>query len=184
MEPMEILRNEHGLIRQYVDHLSIAAERMQEGQHPPREFFEKAVQFSKEFAGQYHHVKEEYMMFVRLAMKKGGTMDGEIESLRHQHETGRNYIGAIAGNLEGYEAGDPARTSTILENLGAYISMERQHIHKEDHLFFPMVQEEFTADDMNQVKAEFAKAKEKAGDDVFERNHKLVVEMGSLLQHM
>ena len=184
MEPLEILSNEHGLIRQYVDHLAIAAEKMQVGDRPPREFFDKAIQFSREFAGQYHHVKEEYMMFVRLAMKKGGAMDGEIEALRHQHETGRNYISSIAGSLDGYERGDPGRTSTILENLGAYISMERQHIHKEDHMFFPMVKQEFTEKDMEQVSAEFDNARKKAGDDVFEKHHKLVVEMGSLLQHM
>jgi hemerythrin-like domain-containing protein len=183
MEPLEILRNEHGLIRQYVDHLAASAEKLQRDERPPREFFEKALQFSNEFASQYHHVKEEYMMFVRLAMKKGGAMDGEIESLRHQHETGRDYISAINNSLEGYANGEPAKVSLILENLGAYVSMERQHLHKEDHVFFPLVQDEFTDDEMKQVSAEFDKVRQKAGDDAFERNHKLVVEMGSLLQH-
>ena len=62
--------------------------------------------------------------------------------------------------------------------------MERQHIHTEDHVFFPLVAEEFSDSDMDQCRVEFAKAREKAGDDVFERNHKLVTEMGSMLQHM
>jgi hemerythrin-like domain-containing protein len=184
MEPLEMLRNEHGLIRQYVDHLADAADKIKNDQKPPREFFEKAAQFSREFTEQYHHVKEEYMMFVRLAMKKGGEMDGEIESLRHQHEMGKNYISTIRGCVDAYAEGDPARTKDILEALGAYIAMERQHIHKEDHVFFPLVEQEFSETDMNQVKAEFEKARDKSGDDVFERNHKLVTEMGSVLQHM
>lgn len=184
MEPLDILKNEHGLIRKCVEQLDAAAHKMQQDERPPREFFEKAVQFSQEFAGQFHHVKEEYVMFVRLAMKKGGAMDGEIEALRHQHETGRNYMAAISGNLEGYSQGDPRRASEILENLGAYISMMRQHLHKEDHVFFPLVQQEFSDQDMQKVKEEFDKARAKAGDDMFERNHRLVTEMGSLLQHM
>jgi hemerythrin-like domain-containing protein len=184
MEPLDMLRNEHGLIRQYVDHLADAADKIKNEQRPPREFFEKATQFSKEFADQYHHVKEEYMMFVRLAMKKGGEMDGEIESLRHQHEMGKNYISTIRGCLDAYAEGDPARTTDIVESLGSYVAMERQHIHTEDHVFFPLVAEEFTDTDMDQVRVEFDKARQKAGADVFERNHKLVTEMGSMLQHM
>jgi hemerythrin-like domain-containing protein len=184
MEPLEILRNEHGLIRQFVDNLSMAGEKMAEGERVPTEFFAKAVLFSKTFADEFHHPKEEYVMFVRLAQKKGGAMDGEIESLRHQHEHAGNYMSAISSALNGYDEGNPMRTSDILENMGAYIIMERAHIHKEDHVFFPMVAEEFSDDEMDQVKAEFEKVKEKAGGEKFEEAHKLIVEMGSILQHM
>lgn len=184
MEPLEILRNEHGLIRQFVDNLSLAGEMMAEGGRPPTEFFAKAVLFAKTFTDEFHHPKEEYVMFVRLAQKKGGTMDGEIESLRHQHEHAGNYMSAISSSLSGYDEGNPMRTSDILENMGAYIMMERAHIHKEDHVFFPMVAEEFSDDEMAQIKAEFEKVKAKAGGAKFEEAHKLVVEMGSMLQHM
>lgn len=37
MQPLEILRNEHGLIRQYLDNLALAAEKPQEDEHPPKE---------------------------------------------------------------------------------------------------------------------------------------------------
>ena len=184
MEPLEILRNEHGLIRQFVDNLSLAGEKMADGERPPTQFFAKAVQFAKTFADEFHHPKEEYVMFVRLAQKKGGAMDGEIESLRHQHEHARNYMSNISLALNGYDEGNPIKTSEILENMGAYIIMERAHIHKEDHVFFPMVAQEFSDDEMAQVKAEFEKVRDKAGGEKFEEAHKLVVEMGSILQHM
>jgi hemerythrin-like domain-containing protein len=184
MGPLEILRNEHGLIRQFVDNLSLAGEKMADGERVPTEFFAKAVRFAKTFADEFHHPKEEYVMFVRLAQKKGGAMDGEIESLRHQHEHARNYMAAIASSLSGYDQGNPIRTSDVLENMGAYIIMERAHIHKEDHVFFPMVADSFSADEMAQVNAEFEKVKKKVGGERFEEAHKLVVEMGSILQHM
>jgi hemerythrin-like domain-containing protein len=184
VKPLEILRNEHGLIRQFLENLTIAEKKMEGNEDPPREFFEKAVEFSSKFATNYHHVKEEYMMFVRLAQKQSGKWDGQIEALRHQHENGRNYMSAINGALDGYEAGNPVKRSVVLENLAAFNAMEKDHIHTEDHVFFPMVEKEFTADDEAEMVAEFEKTRQKVGESTFEDSHKLVVEMGSLLKHL
>ncbi len=184
MKPLETLRNEHGLIRQFLENLTLAVKELEANRKPPREFFDKAVTFHKKFAYDFHHVKEEHMMFVRLAQKKGGAWDGQIESLRHQHETTRNYMSAIAGALDGYEQGNDAKTSVILENLVAFNSMLKDHIHTEDHVFFPMVQKEFTQDEETQLQAEFEKIRLKVGEDTFEESHKMVVEMGSIVSHM
>ena len=32
-----------------------------------------------------------------------------------------------------YDEGNPVATSRILENIGAYVALMRNHIHKEDH---------------------------------------------------
>ncbi|KPJ83729.1 MAG: hypothetical protein AMS18_17305 [Gemmatimonas sp. SG8_17] len=184
MKPIEILRNEHGLIRQYLENLTLAEKKLENNERPPREFFDKAIEFSGTFATQYHHVKEEHMMFVRLAQKHGGKWDGQIEALRHQHETGRDYMSAIKGALDGYESGNAVKQSVVLENLAAFNAMEKDHIHTEDHVFFPMVEKEFTAEEEQQLAAEFEKVREKVGEDTFEDCHKLVVEMGSILSHM
>jgi hemerythrin-like domain-containing protein len=184
MKPLETLRNEHGLIRQYLESLTLAEQKLEASTKPPREFFDKAVDFHRRFANEFHHVKEEHMMFVRLAQKKGGAWDGQIESLRHQHETTRDYMSAIASALDGYEQGNEAKTSVILENLVAFNAMLKDHIHTEDHVFFPMVQKEFTKDEEAQLEAEFEKIRMKVGENTFEECHKMVVEMGSIVQHM
>ena len=89
MDPIETLSNEHGLIRQFLDVLSIAAEKIEEGQHPSEAFFEKAVEFARAFADHYHHFKEEHVLFVQLAQKKQGEVDAQLEALRYEHERGR-----------------------------------------------------------------------------------------------
>jgi len=184
MKPLETLRNEHGLIRQFLDNLTLAVEKLQNEEPPPREFFDLAVEFAREFADRFHHFKEEHVMFVRLAQKKSGAIDGQIEALRHQHERGRNCVAAIADALDGYAAGKPAQVSQVLENVAAYAALLRNHIHKEDHIFYPMAQEVLSAEEESQLEAEFAKAREKVGEDTFERCHKLVVDMGSMLTHL
>ena len=184
MKPMETLKNEHGLIRQFLDNLEFAGKRMEEGEKPPREFFDKALKFAREFADDYHHIKEEHLMFVRLAQKAAGTMDGQIESLRHQHETGRDHIAAIGAALDGYEDGNPVKVDQIKESVAAYVPMLRDHIHTEDHLFFPLAEKALSAEEMAQLEGEFARARQKAGEEPFESYHKLVIDMGSMLVHM
>ncbi len=184
MEPLEILRNEHGLIRQYLDNLQLAVAKLEDDVHPPKEFFEQAVEFARTFADSFHHLKEEHIMFVRLAQRKEGALDGEIEALRHQHEGARNYIATIAESIDGYAEGKPIPTSRLLESTAAYVALLRNHIHKEDHVFFPLVGELLTEEEHAALKVEFARAAEKAGEDAFERHHKMVVDMGSMLIHM
>ncbi len=184
MKPLEILANEHGLIRQFLDNLALAVEKLENEERPPKEFFENAVQFARTFADAFHHFKEEHVMFVRLAQKRDGTIDGQIESLRRQHERARNYISEITDALDGYAAGQPIQVSQVLESTAAYISLLRNHIHKEDHVFFPLVQEELSDEEEQQSQLEFEEARQTAGEDTFEDSHKLAVDMGSMLAHM
>jgi len=184
MKPLETLRNEHGLIRQFLDNLALAVEKLENEERPPKEFFEKGVQFARTFADTFHHFKEEHVMFVRLAQKKSGAIDGQIDALRQQHERARNHIAAIVEALEGYAEEDTIKTSEVLENAAAYISLLRSHIHREDHLFYPMVEEALSEDEQSALQVEFEKARQKADESVFETSHKLVVDMGSMLVHL
>jgi hemerythrin-like domain-containing protein len=181
---MDVLANEHGLIRQYLDNLALAVRKMEDEARPPAEFFEKAIDFARNFADTFHHYKEEHVMFARLAQIKGGEFDGEIDSLRHQHEQGRKYIAEMKIALEGYVENDPIATSQLIENTAAYIAMLRNHIHREDHVYFPMAAEELSDEEYAQLKVEFDRAAEKVGDGAFEEYHKLVIDMGSMLTHL
>src|SRR4030043_2458962 len=92
MNPIEILADEHRLIGQALDCFSLATHKMEQGINPPAEFFEKAVDFSRSFIDKRHHLKEEYLMFGRLAERHQSELDAEIEALRHQHDHGREFI--------------------------------------------------------------------------------------------
>ena len=47
-----------------------------------------------------------------------------------------------------------------------------------------MARKTLTAGEFEQVAQAFAKEREKHGGDAFERNHKLVVDMGSIITHL
>jgi hemerythrin-like domain-containing protein len=181
MDPVEILRNEHGLIRRFVDLLSVAVTRLEVDQPPPRAFFDNGIEFVRGFSDGFHHKKEELVMFVQLAQKKNGAIDGQIEALRYQHDQGRSFIAAIAGALDGYSDGDPNDTAVVRENAAAFASLLKHHIHTEDHIFFPMSQEAMTPQELEVLGEKFEKVQEVHGADTFERYHKLVIDLDAML---
>lgn len=181
MDAIEILVNEHSLIRQFLDNLSIAIERLETDERPPREFFEKAIDFARNFTDKFHHFKEEHVMLAQLAQKKAGTLDGPIDSLRHQHEHGRNFIREVSNSLDGYAKGDEIYTTTLLENLAAYIHLLRHHIHREDHNFYQLVKKEFSEKELEGLLELFKEEDKKTGEKAFENGRKLVQEMAGLL---
>ena len=182
MKATEILTREHALILQALHSLSRAQKKLEEKQQLPREFFEKALMFLREFADQFHHFKEEYLMFGLLALKKEGAFDGPIGSLRFQHERCRACIDAISSSLDGYADGDDIATTTLLENLAAYISLLRRHIYEEDQVFFKMAEKELSKEEEDLLLLQFRKEDQKLGEQTFnERNRRLLDEMERLL---
>ena len=182
MKATEILTREHALILQALESLSRAQKKIEENQQLPKDFFEKALVFLREFTDQFHHFKEEYLMFGLLALKKGGAFDGPIGSLRYQHERCRACIHEISNSLDGYADGDDFATTRLLENLAAYISLLRRHIYEEDHTFFKMVEKELSKEEEDILLVQFKKEDQKMGDQTFyEQNCKLLDEMEALL---
>ena len=181
MEALDILIDEHAIIRQFLENLVLSLRKMEQGDRPPKEFFEKAVSFARDFTDKYHHFKEEHILFNRLAMKKKGKIDAEVESLKFQHERGRALISEVAKALEGYARKQEAQTLIILESLAAYVSLLRQHIHKEDHVFYPMVVKELPWDEYRGLLEVFQQEGKKMGEKFLEKSKRDIHQMGGLL---
>jgi hemerythrin-like domain-containing protein len=181
MEALDILIDEHGIIRQFLEILAVSLKNMEQGKRPPREFFEKAVSFARDFTDKYHHFKEEYILFTRLAMKKAGKIDAEVEALKYQHERGRALIGDVSKALEGYAKGQEAQRLIILESLAAYTSLMRQHVHKEDHIFFPMVEKGIPWEEYRGLLEVFQQEGKKMGEKFLEKSKRDLHEIGRLV---
>ena len=163
MNPIKALVKEHEYILQFLDQLDEAAQRIVRDKGPSREFFEEAMNISREFADKFHHYKEEYVMFGLLAQKKNGTLDGEIERHRNQHEQCRDLIQKITDSLDGYTQKLDSKTRVLHRNLSDYVQTLRNHIRSENEVFFPMVQEALTDSEQERLMDEFAKYESKTG---------------------
>lgn len=184
MDAIETLSNEHGLIRRFLERLDAAAEHLRQGGRPPHEFYDLAVQFARTFADTVHHFKEEHVLFVRLAQRREGAIDAELEALRFQHERGRRLVTQLAGHLPGYGEGNADATQSVLALSLAYADLLKNHIHREDHQFYPMARTLLTEEDVHALGEEFERDRQRRGGIAFELAHKQVVDMGSLLAHL
>ncbi len=181
MKMINILVSEHVIIRQFLANMSYALSKLERGENPPRELFEQACFFAREFVDKYHHFKEEHQMFVLLAQKSIGSFDIPIDALRYQHENGRDHITAITECLSAYDEGSEEKTTVLIENLAAYVSMLKQHIHKEDHVFYPMAATLLSSNEQEHLLSEFNKANEKAGEDFLDDIHERILKMEAML---
>jgi hemerythrin-like domain-containing protein len=183
MESTDILIAEHGLIRQALGSLSLARNKLERNGRPQKSFFEKGIDFCRNFADRFHHFKEENLMFGMLALKEECDLDSEMIALRYQHERNRHFIRQMENVLDPYADGDDIATTTLLENLASYISLLKRHIHREDHLFFKMAERGFS-DDEDIVLLEHFKIEEQrmGGRAFFEKSRALVREMEAMME--
>ncbi len=182
MRAVTILKEEHVMILEFLDLLAAASEKMVANEKLPREFFDDAVAFARQFADKYHHHKEEEIMFRLLAQKHAGALDAELEALKQQHEVCRNYISEIAGAIDGYEAGNDTQTRTIHRNSTEYINALKAHITHENVMFFPKVGRELSTEELDSLATEYDKWAEKTGGTVTEDNRKRLANLTTLLK--
>jgi len=182
MKPTKMLVEEHKVFRQALDSFRLARERMEQGVNPPVEFLEKAVDFARNYVDKYHHFKEEYLMFGRLAEKHQSELDAEIEALRQQHEHSREFVSEMANALDGYAKGKDAQITIMLENLASYTTLLRHHIHREDNVFYPMVERDLSQQELDDLAELFEKEAAKAGRDVLADMRRVAGELGALLK--
>ena len=182
MKAVDMLAAEHELIHQVLESLTHAREKIERTEELPREFFEKALKFCSNFADRFHHFKEEYLLFERLAERMNGKVDQYVVQLRREHESGREYLSRINAALDGYDEGRQAQTQEVYENLKAFTIQLRHHIHTEDHLFFPMVEQMLTAADGAEMDGLFkAELVKNGGEEFIERSREKVQQMGLIL---
>ncbi len=181
MKAIETLHREHDLILEFLTQLSAGVDRIVSDQGPPKEFLEKALDFCRVFADQYHHYKEEYVMFGLLAQKHDGTLDGEIARHRDQHEECRNLIQKTGQALEGYSRELDTASRTIHRSMSDYISTLRRHIRSENEILFPMVEEALSQEEAEALLREFAAYEAKTGNDTYDRYRGLVDELAAAL---
>ncbi len=182
MQAVKILVKEHEVMLEMLDNLAAARNMLEKGKQPPKEFFEKAVAFARDFADKFHHFKEEYLLFGLLAQKKDGALDAEIGVLRYEHERGRTFINNITGSIEGYADGDEIAAARLLENIAAYISIFKRHIYSENQVFFKLAEQELSDNEDKILMVQFQKDEERIADrDFFSHSRKLVGEMSKLI---
>lgn len=93
-----------------------------------------------------------------------------------EHEEGRGYVRAMADALRGEV---PPKTA-LVENAKAYLSLLRDHIHKEDEILFNMADEILSSEEQKKLLREFEEHEAKEiGTGIHEKYLKMAEELAT-----
>lgn len=118
--------------------------------------FENVVNVIKSFADNYHHSKEENLLFPLLVTKGFAKEQGPIAVMLHDHTEGRNFVKGMVEQLMSYKDGNAKALVELYENMHGYIVLLRNHIAKENNVLFRMADNALSEKEQLELLKEFA----------------------------
>lgn len=182
MVATEALKKDHRLIEKMLDILQKVAKKLDQGSDVPADSLKNASDFIKTFADNYHHGKEEELLFKAMEERGFPREGGPIGVMLIEHDEGRGYARALAESIEKYAAGDNNAKKTIAENARNYSNLLSQHIPKEDGILYMMADNILSEDFQEELLRKFEVVeKEKLGEGGWQKYADLVDQVGKEL---
>ena len=152
-DPFQQLTDEHRVIEQMLDALEAAARK-----DVQPEFYARALEFATAYAEGYHHAKEEERLFTYLRDRGSPRDFGPVDVMVEEHRSGHAHVLAMQDQLARSDI-DALRRECL-----AYVTLMREHIHKEEEVLFPMGRATLTPEEIDEIHAGFATIPEPAAD--------------------
>jgi len=100
---------------------------------------EDALRFFGYYADDFHHAKEEEVLFKWMVMNMPPLEFGPIARMRTEHDLGRALVKRSAVYVEKLKVDfDQETYEELCEALGTFINLLRDHIAKEDNVLYAM----------------------------------------------
>ena len=154
-KPTKILADEHQHILKIVNALSKECEVLESGGDINKKFFEKAIDFIRNYADKFHHAKEEKILFRELCAGASSMSCNPTEQMLYEHDQGRDFVKNMKIALK------ENNKEKLIENARAYANLLREHIDKEDNILYPMADDVIDMKRQKVMLVEFKKAEKK-----------------------
>ncbi len=138
--PTKVLSKEHENILKVITALIEESDKLEKGGQIDKKFFEKAIDFIKNYADKFHHAKEEDLLFVEFNKVNSDLHCNPVEQMLYEHELGREFVKGMAESLI------TSNKENIIKNARGYADLLKEHIFKEDSILYPLVEEVFDKD--------------------------------------
>jgi hemerythrin-like domain-containing protein len=158
MKAIDILKQEHRVIEGVLDALDAALGKA-EAMGPT--FFLETTDFMRGFADEFHHMKEENVLFELLIAHGMPRHGGPVAVMLAEHEQGRQLTRALRSAAERWAGGDVAARAEVVDNAQNFIDLLRQHIVKEDNILFMVAEQLLPPDAQTQALAEFERVEQR-----------------------
>lgn len=154
-EPTKILSEEHQFILKVIGALNRECDAIDNGKILDKNFFEKAIDFIRNYADKFHHAKEEDILFKELCKDDVNMHCNPTEQMLYEHDLGRNFVKGMEQALK------ENNKKKILENARGYTQLLQDHIYKEDNILYPMADEALNDKTQKSMLEKFKQAESK-----------------------
>ncbi|PJA86638.1 MAG: cation-binding protein [Candidatus Moranbacteria bacterium CG_4_9_14_3_um_filter_42_9] len=149
-----VLSREHEAILKVIKALERERDELKSGKKVNEEFFDKALEFIKNYADKFHHAKEENILFVEFCKNAHKAHCNPVEQMLYEHKLGREFVKGMEIAMKETDL------DGIVKNAESYANLLEEHIFKEDTILYPMMDEVFDKKTQRLI-AENAQAAEK-----------------------
>ena len=150
--PMKRLVHVHVWIKRWIALIPQVLESLDLEKEEDRQLILEGLDFIRTFADQYHHEKEENVLFQYF----DPNLD-MIKVIREDHQTARGHGKAVR---EALELRDRA---LVIEHLLAYRELLTEHIKKEDEIMLPWMDRKLSVSQVGELFSRFQEVEEKIG---------------------
>lgn len=134
----KVLSAEHQNILKVLDAILNECAELEDGKELEYRFFEKAIDFLKNYVDNYHHAKEEEILFKAMLKQMGNSQCNPIPVMIQEHEAGRDFVKGIEDGLTNNNK------RKVIENSQGYCFLRRDYIKQEDNVIYPMAEQIFS----------------------------------------
>ena len=178
MQAVDVLMNEHRIIRRALDVLEAMANHVTQNHEVPVDRISALLEFFHVFADRCHHAKEEGALFPQLDENGLPCMGGPIGVMLCEHVRGRAIRRRMQVALEAWDT--PQARQQFVRAAREFIELLRSHIEREDHVLFRMASEILTADQDREIARAYDRHEQEImGAGVHERFHRLIDELAA-----
>lgn len=139
MKSIDILVEEHSNIQSALELIRKACMQIMEGGEINHQDFLDMIDFIRNYADKYHHMKEEDMLFVDMGKDLGEPIkNGPIQGMLVEHDIGRRFVRLWEDAVKRHRQGDEEAKLDIIANAIGYQTLLSDHINKENTVVYQM----------------------------------------------
>src|SRR3989338_2339818 len=142
--PIKKLVDEHVLIKRLIALIDPLCEHINKSKEVDSLLVLDCVDFIRNYADKYHHMKEEDVLFKKTA--EGLDI---ITVMLEDHIIGRNHVKQVV------EGAEKRNKQQIVEHIQGYKELLTQHIKKEDEILYPWIDRGLSTADVGRLYEEF-----------------------------
>lgn len=178
MKAIDILVKEHDSILKMID---VTRKLLADKSAVNIDHVEQIIDFVRNFADKYHHLKEEDVLFMELEKHGMPREGGPVGVMLSEHDEGRNYIKQAAKAVTEYKEGNTDALTDIESNLLNFCTLLTNHIAKENNILYPMAERMLPGSILETMSLDFEEANlATANNEYHDKYLKMVDELNNI----